>query len=104
MLCYCCVVYLAVHLYSKCYIELFFTSRRNTTFSSKVGETGVGEQGISPKTVLFTQDGVVANLQQLFVFRQTVCSYLQYEIKLQNIPESYSEQKCCVILRKLRVV
>ena len=81
-----------------------FTSRRNTTFSSKVGETGVGEQGISPKTILFTQDGVVANLQQLFVFKQTVCSYLQYEIKLQNIPESYSEQKCCVILRKLRVV
>ena len=46
LLCCCCVVYLVVHLYSKHYIELFFMSRQNTTFSSKVGETGVGEQGI----------------------------------------------------------
>ena len=55
---YCCIVYLIVHLCSKLYIELFVTSRQNTTFLSEVGkmgvgetgvgETGVGEQGISP--------------------------------------------------------
>jgi len=41
------IVYLVGYLYSKRYIELFFMSRRNTTFLSKVGETGVGEHGIS---------------------------------------------------------
>ena len=46
--CYCCIVYLILHLYSKHYIKLiFFMSRRNSTFWSKEGETGVGEQGIS---------------------------------------------------------
>ena len=44
MLCYCCIVYLVDHLR---YIELFFMSRRNTTVLSKVGEMGVGKQGIS---------------------------------------------------------
>ena len=59
MLCYCWVIHLVVHLYSKHYIELFFMSRRNTTFSSKVGaemgvgETGVGEQEISHTSLLF---------------------------------------------------
>ena len=57
---YCCIVYLVVHLYSKHCIELFFTSRRNTTFSSKVGktgvgETGVGEQGISRSRIAHTK-------------------------------------------------
>ena len=51
MLCYCCIVYLIVHLYSKRYIELFFMSRRNTTFLSKVGEMGVGEMGVGEQGI-----------------------------------------------------
>ena len=45
------VIFLIVHLYSKHYIKLFFTSRRNTTFSSKVGETGVGETGVGEQGI-----------------------------------------------------
>ena len=51
MLCCRCVVYLVVHLYSKRYIELFFMSRRNTTFLSKVGEMGVGETGVGEQGI-----------------------------------------------------
>ena len=51
MLCYCCIVYLIVYLYSKRYIELFFMSRRNTTFSSKVGKTGVGKTGVGKQGI-----------------------------------------------------
>ena len=45
------IVYLVGHLYSKRYIELFFTSRRNTTFLSKVGEMGVGETGVGEQGI-----------------------------------------------------
>ena len=51
MLCYCCIVQLIVHLYSQHYIELVFMSRRNTTFWSKVGETGVGEMGVGEQGI-----------------------------------------------------
>ena len=56
MLCYCCVVYLVGHLYSKRYIELFFMSRRNTTFLSKVGEMGVGETGVGEQGISLDHD------------------------------------------------
>ena len=46
MFCYCCIVYLILHLYSHIELFFFFTSRQNTTFWSKVGETGVGETGV----------------------------------------------------------
>ena len=63
MLCYCCIVYSIVYLYSIRYIELFFfcfvfLRIGETLLSSKVGKkgvgkTGVGEQGISLLTVNF---------------------------------------------------
>ena len=73
MLCYCCIVYLIVHLYSTRYI--FYMSRRNTTFLSKVGETGVGEQGISrPSTgVLSICEVEKLSLLPLIVWTNNAC-------------------------------
>ena len=64
--CYCGFVYLIVHLYSKRYIQLFFSQIGETG----VGKMGVGKQGISqnslyiswlemPHAVMSTTESVV---------------------------------------------
>ena len=74
MLCYCCVVYLVVHIYSKCCIELFFMSRRN----------GRGEQGISPCVSVPTATQPPAaippslTLSRFFMWESTIGLYVMY--------------------------